>query len=148
MEFEKALKTLYFLRVMNLSAFIGTLFWTVFVTSTLSAEQEVWYNASGEQVKVVEVATSTSSIKGVKKISNYTPSALYQRPTFYNPYGGRGAGKKVKSSRRGSSYSPYRYFSSSRYYRAHDTPYRFNYRPSYGLQGRYQGNGWSVRLNF
>lgn len=132
-------------------AFLSLLIVSVF-TPHLSAEEEVWYNAEGEIVKITEAKKQPKNVRLGEVKKPYTSSALYAL------HGGSERG--VQRFRTGySSYPQYYHYpvwsGSQRSYSGN--AYRSSYRGSNrfqgsyrrgGFSGSYRGNGWSVRLNF
>lgn len=125
-----------------LSLFIG-----VFFIQYLPAEEQLWYNAAGEVVKVTQVDKTTQSKKKAilsQGKESYTSSALYAL------HGG--AERKVQRFRTGYSYRPQYYrpvwSSQQPYYYRNSSFSRSSSRSSFQGHYRrsYKSSGWSVKL--
>lgn len=102
----------------------------VVAMSSLHAEKEVWYNALGEPVKVIEVVAPKVEKKSVVPLQ---PSTALEYQSSLSK-------KAVQRYRTGYLYPQYYPYHTGRYYK------RSSHRPL-GFRGSYRRNGWSIRLS-
>ncbi|MDC0088200.1 hypothetical protein OAI07_01515 [Akkermansiaceae bacterium] len=128
---------------MNISVAFLSLLLGGFFTQYLSAEEELWYNAAGEVVKVTQVVKKKVSL--VQENKPYTSAALYAL------HGG--PERKVQRFRTGYSFPQYYHpvWRRTQQY-SYRRPYYFggNFQGSYNrnYSRAYNGRGWSAKLKF